>query len=47
MEAAGDRVKWESFIEKVKELETFDMRSGQYRKKMQSAKQKIEEILAL
>jgi hypothetical protein len=47
MEAAGDRVKWESFITQVSKVETFDMRSGQYRKKMQIAKEKLEEILAL
>lgn len=47
LEAAGDRVKWESFVKKVAEIEVFEMRSGQYRKKMQLAKQKIDEILAL
>lgn len=47
LEAAGDKTKWEEFIREVKELPTFDMRSGQYRKKMQIAKEKLEEILAL
>lgn len=47
LEAAGDKVKWDAFIKKVAEIETFEMRSGQYRRKMQVAKQKIEEILAL
>jgi hypothetical protein len=31
----------------VSEIEVFEMRSGQYRKKMQIAKEKIEEILSL
>ncbi len=47
LEAAGDRIKWESFIKEVGKIETFEMRSGQYRKKMQIAKEKLEEILAL
>ena len=47
LEAAGDKVKWDNFIATVKKLETFEMRSGQYRRKMQIAKEKIEEILAL
>lgn len=47
LEAAGDKVKWETFIGKVKELGVFEMRSGQYRKKMQIAKEKIDEILSL
>jgi hypothetical protein len=47
MEAAKDKVKWDNFITSVKAIETFDMRSGQYRRKMQVAKEKIEEILSL
>lgn len=47
LEAAKDRDKWSAFIDAVKAIETFDMRSGQYRRKMQIAKEKIEEILAL
>ena len=37
----------ETFIDRLKEIDLFDMRSGQYRKKMQVARQKIEEILSL
>lgn len=47
LEAAGDKVKWETFIKQVKEIGEFEMRSGQYRKKMQIAKEKLEEILSL
>ncbi len=47
LEAASDKVKWEDFIKQVKEINTFDMRSGQYRKKMQVATEKIKEILSL
>lgn len=44
---SSDKVKWENFITQVSEIEVFEMRSGQYRKKMQIAKEKIEEILSL
>ena len=47
MEAASDKIKWNEFLQKVQGITTFDMRSGQYRKKMQVAKEKIEEILSL
>jgi hypothetical protein len=47
LEAANDKTKWEDFINQVKEINTFEMRSGQYRKKMQIAKEKIDEILSL
>lgn len=47
LDAAGDKVKWEDFIKQLEAITTLDMRSGQYRKKMQIAKEKIEEILAL
>lgn len=47
LEAAGDRIKWGDFIKKLSAIETFEMRSGQYRKKMQIAKEKLEEILSL
>jgi fused signal recognition particle receptor len=47
LEAANDKTKWEDFINQVKEINTFDMRSGQYRKKMQIAKEKLDEILSL
>lgn len=44
---SSDKVKWEEFISQVKEMKTFEMRSGQYRRKMQVAKEKLEEILSL
>jgi len=47
MDAASDKVKWVTFIDNLKELDTYEMRSGQYRSKMNAAKQKINEILAL
>lgn len=47
LEQAKDKEKWELFIEAIKKLETFDMRSGQYRKRMQIAKEKLSEIIEL
>lgn len=47
LEAANDKTKWEAFIKQVSVIDTFEMRSGQYRKKMQIAQQKLQEILAL
>jgi len=44
---SSDKVKWNAFIESVKAIEIFDMRSGQYRRKMQVAKELIEKVLAL
>lgn len=47
LEAASDKNKWDEFIRQLSEVATFEMRSGQYRKKMQIAKEKIEEIQKL
>ena len=47
LEASKDKDKWDAFLLSVKALEVFDMRSGQYRRRMQIAKEKIEEILSL
>lgn len=47
LEQASDKRKWEEFTRQLSEVATFEMRSGQYRKKMQIAKEKLEEILAL
>lgn len=47
LESAGDKKKWQEFINSVNEVKIFEMRSSQYRKKMQIAKEKIHEILAL
>lgn len=47
LDKASDKRKWEEFTRQLSEVDTFDMRSGQYRKKMQMAKEKLAEILAL
>lgn len=47
LEAASDKKKWEDFIKQVESVTTFEMRSGQYRKKMSTAAEKLKEILAL
>jgi hypothetical protein len=47
IESATDKTKWDEFRQQVSNIEIYDMRSGQYRTKMQSAKEKIQQILAL
>jgi hypothetical protein len=47
LDAASDKKKWEEFTRKLAEVVTFEMRSGQYRKKMLTAKSLIEQILSL
>ena len=47
IESANDKTKWDDFRQQVSNIEIYDMRSGQYRTKMQSAKEKIQQILAL
>lgn len=47
LEAASDKKKWEEFIRILNKVEFYEMRSGQYRKKMADAKQKIESIIFL
>ena len=47
LEASKDKIKWEAFIASVSSIELFEMRSGQYRRRMQIAKEKIDEILSL
>jgi hypothetical protein len=44
-DASKDKVKWASFIQSVSKIESFDMRSSQYRKKMLTAKSLIEQII--
>ena len=44
---AKDKDKWNEFVIKLGVVPIFEMRSGQYRKKMQIAKEKIDEILNL
>lgn len=46
-DAMKDKAKWATFIESVGNIETFEMKSSQYRKKMQISKEKLEEILSL
>ena len=47
MDAAGDKVKWLDFIRQVADVETYLMKSNHYKSKMQIARAKIEEILAI
>lgn len=47
LEAAKDKTKWGDFIKQVEGVTVFEMRSGQYRKKMAAAADKLKEILAL
>lgn len=47
LEAATDKVKWAEYIKLVSAIQPFEMRSGQYRKKMQVATEKIAEIISL
>jgi hypothetical protein len=47
IESATDKTKWDEFRQQVSNIEIYDMRSGQYRTKMQQAKEKIQQILAL
>jgi hypothetical protein len=44
---AGDKAQWEHFIAQVEKLVVPSVKSGQYRKIANTAKQKLEEILAL
>lgn len=45
--AASDKTKWAEFVKEVGNISFFDMKSTQYKAKMQSARFKINEILAL
>lgn len=47
LEAATDKKKWEDFIKQVEGITFFEMKNVQYRKKMTTAREKINEILGL
>lgn len=47
LEAASDKVKWDEFLKQVKELPSFEFKSGQFRGKMKQATEKIAQILSL
>lgn len=47
LEAANDKTKWTEFINQVKNIQSFEMKSSQYKNKMKAAAEKISEILAL
>lgn len=47
LEAANDKTKWTEFVTQVKSIQSFEMKSSQYKNKMKAATEKISEILAL
>jgi hypothetical protein len=47
MDQAKDKDKWEEIMRKVNEIEVYDMRSSQYRKKAMILREKLQEIKAL
>jgi hypothetical protein len=47
MEKAGDKVKWEEIMNKVNDIEVYEMKSSQYRHKARILREKLEEIKAL
>lgn len=47
LEQAKDKEKWEEIIRRVNEIEVYEMRSSQYRKKAMILREKLEEIKAL
>jgi hypothetical protein len=47
MEQAKDKEKWDEILRKVNEIEVYEMRSSQYRKKAMILREKFEEIKAL
>lgn len=47
MEAASDKTKWAEFLKEVGNISFFDMKSSQYKTKMNAARVKINEILGL
>jgi len=47
MEQAKDKEKWEEIMRKVDEIQVYEMRSSQYRKKAMILREKLEEIKAL
>lgn len=47
LEQAKDKEKWEEIIRRVNEIEVYEMRSSQYRKKAMILREKLEEIKSL
>jgi hypothetical protein len=47
MDAASDKAKWNEFISKVSDIDTYEMKSSYYKSRMSIAIAKIEEIKAL
>lgn len=47
LEAASDKTKWAEFLKEVGNISFFDMKSSQYKAKMNAARAKITEILGL
>jgi multidrug efflux pump subunit AcrA (membrane-fusion protein) len=47
LDAAKDKEKWDEILRKVNEIEVYEMRSSQYRKKAMILREKLEEIKAL
>jgi hypothetical protein len=47
LEAASDKTKWAEFLKEVGNISFFDMKSSQYKTKMNAARAKITEILGL
>lgn len=47
LDTASDKEKWNYFVGQLKNIKTIDLKSRHYRSKMQSATEKIQEIIAL
>lgn len=47
LDSAKDKEKWDEILRKVNEIEVYDMRSQQYRKKAMILREKLEEIKSL
>lgn len=47
MEQAKDKEKWEEILRKVNDIEVYEMRSSQYRKKAMILREKLEQIKSL
>jgi uncharacterized membrane protein YqiK len=47
MEAASDKTKWAEFVKEVGNISFYDMKSNQFKAKMNAARAKINEIISL
>lgn len=47
MEAASDKTKWAEFVKEVGNISFYDMKSSQFKAKMNAARAKINEIISL